>query len=101
MAPFIALPFFEDLVSIISEMVCWTPTVTSLYDSSSLFFLSGSLPLGVFSGVPTELLVSVAPSSESAPVSEPKEICSSFEFIGSFAGGVPLAGIRFSEGGGD
>ena len=70
MAPFGALPFFEDLVSIMSGMVCWTPTVMSLYDFSSLFFHSGFLPLGFFSGVPTELLVSIAPSSDSAPGSE-------------------------------
>ena len=60
-APFGALPFFEDLVSIMSGMVCWIPAVTSLYDFSSLYFQSGFLPLGVLSGVPTELLVSVAP----------------------------------------
>ena len=95
MAPFEAFPFFEDLVSIISVMVCWTLAVTSLYDFSSLFFRSGFLPLGVFSGDPTELLVSVAPPSESAPVSEPKVVFSSSDFKDSFAGGVHVLGWIF------
>ena len=98
MAPFEALPFFEDLVSIISRMVCWTPAVTSLYDFSSLFFRSGFLPLGIFSGVPTELLVSVAPSSDSAPGSKPMVVCSSSDFEDSFAEGVLLSFAGFSEG---
>ena len=98
MAPFEALPFFEDLVSIISGMVCWTPAVTSLYDFSSLFFQSGFLPLGVFSGVPTEQLVSVAPLSDSAPVSEPKVVISSSDFKAYFVGGAFLFLAGFSEG---
>ena len=98
MAPFEALPFFEDLVSIISGMVCWTPAVTSLYDFSSLFFRSGFLPLGVFSGVSTELLVFVAPSSDSAPVSEPTVVLSSSNFKASFAGGTFLFLVGFFEG---
>ena len=97
MAPFGALPFFEDLVSIMSGMVCWTPAVTSLYDFSSLFFRSGFLPLGVFSGVPTELLVSVAPPSDSAPVSEPMVIFSSSDFKASFASRAFLFLSGFSE----
>ena len=101
MAPFEAFPFFEDLVSIMSGMVCWTPAVTSLYDFSSLFFRSGFLPLGAFSGVPTELLVSMAPSSESAPGSEPMVVCSSSNLKYSFAEGTLLSLARFSEGGVD
>ena len=98
MAPFEALPFLEDLVSIISEMVCWTPAVTSLYDFSSLFFRSGFLPLGAFSGVPTELLVSMAPSSETAPGSEPMMVCSSSDLKDYFAGGALLSLAGFSGG---
>ena len=98
MAPFEALHFFEDLVSIISGMVCWTPAVTSLYDFSSLFFRSSFPPLGVFSGVPTELLVSVAPPSDSAPISEPIVVFSSFDFEASFVGGTFLFLAGFSEG---
>ena len=72
--------------------------MTSLYDFSSLFFRSDFLPLGAFSGVPTELLVSVAPSSDLAPGSEPVVICSSSDFKGSFAERTLLSGTGFYEG---
>ena len=74
------LAFTDDLVTIMSGIVFWDPTITSWYDLSSLFFLLVFRPLPALSGVPTELLVSMASSSVSAPDSVPKEMCSLSDF---------------------
>ena len=71
--------------------------MTSLYDISSLFLRSDFLPLGFLSGVPTELLVSVAPPSDSAPVPESTMVFSSSDFSASLAIGSLFFLAGFSK----
>ena len=84
--------FTDDLVTIISGIFFWDPTITSRYDLSSLFFLLVFRPLPALSGVPTELLVSMASSSESAPDSVPREMCSLSDFCWSSAISLVFSG---------